>query len=237
EQPEATTDAAAGIFNDIEGVGKTGIRKSDVKSALGQKLLEAIGLPQNSDLPPESSRDTVRSALKRSLKKAQEQQQQLKRVKQEEPVKQLADSTTKPSASESAEEHKKAIAERELALLKRRSKVSEERKPSLKDEKSERTDVSSSSSRNRRNRKSKTDVLVEDSADEEKKPERWDEDDDLPLKTEGEKALERSGSSSSSRPARTSKTMSKYYKGPSGDKTLSSLKSQHSMGTRSTRQR
>ncbi|BFF96104.1 uncharacterized protein DMAD_13367 [Drosophila madeirensis] len=239
-EPETTADAGATAnLNDSEGVGKTGARKSDVKSALGQKLLEAIGLPQNNDVPPESSRDTLRSALKRSLKKAQEQQQQLKRVKQEEPVKQFADSTTKPSASESAEEHKKAIAERELALLKRKSKVSEESKATTKDEKSERTDVSSSSSRNRRNRKSKTDLLVEDSADEEKKPERWDEDDDLPLKTEGEKALERSGSSGSNRPARTSKTMSKYYKGPSGEKPLtsSSLKSQHSMGTRSTRQR
>jgi len=78
--------------------------------------------------------------------------------------------------------------------------------------------------------KSKTDATVEDSGDEEKKTNRWDEDDDLPLKTDAEKASERSSSSSSNRPTRTSKTMSKYYKGPSP-------KSQHAMGTRSTRQR
>lgn len=103
------------------------IRKADIKSDLGQKLLEAIGLPQTGkDLPTESSRDTLRSALKRSLKKAQEQQQQhLKRVKQEEPVKQLADSTTRSAGAESSEERKKAIAERELELLKRKTKNAE----------------------------------------------------------------------------------------------------------------
>ncbi|KAH8281658.1 hypothetical protein KR054_002035 [Drosophila jambulina] len=204
-------------------------RKSEVKAALGQKLLEAIGLPQlGKDVAPESSRDTLRSALKRSLKQAQEQQQQLKRVKQEEPVKQLADSTTKLSAAESADERKKVIAERELALLKRKTTTSgDDTKLSVKDEKSERTDVSSSSSRNRRSRKSKTDAAG-DSGDEEKKLERWDEDDELPLKTDAEKAMERS--SSSNRPTRTSKSLSKYYKGPSP-------KSQHAMGTRSTRQR
>lgn len=99
------------------------VRKTNVKSALGQKLLEAIGLPQpGKDALTESARDTLRSALKRSLKQAQEQQQQLKRVKQEEPVKQMADSTTKLVAGESSEEHKKAIAERELELLKRKTK-------------------------------------------------------------------------------------------------------------------
>lgn len=72
---------------------------------------------------------------------------------------------------------------------------------------------------------------MEDSGDEEKKPERWDDDDELPLKADGEKGPEeRSSSSNSNRPTRASKTQSKYYKGPS-------LKSQHSMGTRSTRQR
>lgn len=102
------------------------IRKADMKSDLGQKLLEAIGLPQTGkDLPTESSRDTLRSALKRSLKKAQEQQQHLKRVKQEEPVKQLADSTTRSAGAESSEERKKAIAERELELLKRKTKNAE----------------------------------------------------------------------------------------------------------------
>ncbi|KAH8262298.1 hypothetical protein KR038_000357 [Drosophila bunnanda] len=208
------------------------IRKSEVKAALGQKLLEAIGLPQlGKDVAPESSRDTLRSALKRSLKQAQEQQQQLKRVKQEEPVKQLADSTTKLSAAESADERKKVIAERELALLKRKTTTcGDDTKLSVKDEKSERTDVSSSSSRNRRSRKSKTDTAG-DSGDEERKLERWDDDDELPLKTDAEKAMERSSSSSSNiRPTRTSKSLSKYYKGPSP-------KSQHAMGTRSTRQR
>ncbi|KAH8237943.1 hypothetical protein KR032_008672 [Drosophila birchii] len=207
------------------------IRKSEVKAALGQKLLEAIGLPQlGKDVAPESSRDTLRSALKRSLKQAQEQQQQLKRVKQE-PVKQLADSTTKLSAAESADERKKVIAERELALLKRKSTASgDDTKLSVKDEKTDRTDVSSSSSRNRRSRKSKTDTTGE-SGDEERKFERWDVADELPLKSDAEKAIERrTSSSSSNRPTRTSKSLSKYYKGPSP-------KSQHAMGTRSTRQR
>ncbi|XP_017046278.2 apical junction molecule [Drosophila ficusphila] len=205
-------------------------RKSEVKAVLGQKLLEAIGLPQlGKDIAPESSRDTLRSALKRSIKQAQEQQKQLKRGKQEEPVKQLADSTTKINSAESADEHKKAIAERELALLNRGQNSGEESKVSVKEETSERTDVSSSSSRNRRSRKSKTDATAEDSGDEEKKNIRWDEDDDLPLKTDAEKAAGRNGNSSN-RPTRTSKTLSKYYKGPSA-------KSQHAMGTRSTRQR
>ncbi|XP_052838105.1 uncharacterized protein LOC128253604 [Drosophila gunungcola] len=222
---------------EIETVGDTEdskagsaiIRKSEVKAALGQKLLEAIGLPQlGKDVAPESSRDTLRSALKRSLKQAQEHQQQLKRGKQEEPVKQLADSTTKLSAAESADEHKKAIAERELALLNRGSKAGEENKISVKDDKSDRTDVSSSSSRNRRSRKSKANAATEDSGGEEQKSDRWEEDDDLPLKADAEKVLE--GSSSANRPTRTSKTLSKYYKGPSP-------KSQHAMGTRSTRHR
>ncbi|XP_068151760.1 LOW QUALITY PROTEIN: myb-like protein K [Drosophila tropicalis] len=218
-QSEQERDGTDGETMATSGNGETkGSRKSDVKAALGQKLLEAIGLPQQGkDVPPEASRDSLRSALKRSLKQAQEQQQQLKRVKQEEPVKQMADSTTKPSLIESAaEEHKKAIAERELALLKRKSKVPEPNKISVKDEKTERADVSSSSSRNRRNRKTKGDTNEEDSGAEDKKPsERWDEDDDLPLKADGEKL---------NRPTRTSKTMSKYYKGPA-------------MTTRSTRQR
>ncbi|XP_030380577.1 mucin-3A [Scaptodrosophila lebanonensis] len=206
-------------------------RKTTVKSALGQKLLEAIGLQQlGKDVAPESSRDSLRSALKRSLKQAQEQQQQLKRVKQEEPVKQLADSTTKTVAGESAEEHKKAIAERELALLKRKAKMSELNRSSIKEEKLERTDVSSSSSRNRRNRKTKSDSNSGETASEEKRAERWDDDDELPLKTESDKA------SDSGRPTRTSKTMSKYYKRPGSDKALSAQKS-HAMGTRSTRQR
>ncbi|EDW80226.1 uncharacterized protein Dwil_GK21074 [Drosophila willistoni] len=218
-QSEQERDGTDGETLATSGNGETkASRKSDVKAALGQKLLEAIGLPQQGkDVPPETSRDTLRSALKRSLKQAQEQQQQLKRVKQEEPVKQMADSTTKPSLVESAaEEHKKAIAERELALLKRKSKVPEPNKISVKDEKTERADVSSSSSRNRRNRKTKGDTNEEDSGAEDKKPsDRWDEDDDLPLKADGEKL---------NRPTRTSKTMSKYYKGPA-------------MTTRSTRQR
>ncbi|KAL7742474.1 hypothetical protein ACLKA6_019102 [Drosophila palustris] len=212
----------------------TNVRKTDVKSALGQKLLEAIGLPQSGkNVPPESPRDTLRSALKRSLKQAQEQQQQLKRVKQEEPVKQMADSTTKSGAGESSEEHKKAIAERELELLKRKAKLAEKNNLTIKDEKSERMDVSSSSSRNRRSRnKSKTDVNEEDSGVEEKKSERWDEDDDLPLKAELEKSTEHIN-----RPTRTSKTMSKYYKSPGNDKASAVQKSQHAMGTRSARQR
>ncbi|KAH8333454.1 hypothetical protein KR059_000042 [Drosophila kikkawai] len=235
ELPEATEASPSnGASGDTEnGKADTApVRKSEGKAALGQKLLEAIGLPQlGKDVAPESSRDTLRSALKRSLKQAQEQQQQLKRVKQEEPVKQLADSTTKLSAAESADERKKVIAERELALLKRKTATSgDDSRLSVKDEKSERTDVSSSSSRNRRSRRSKTDATA-DSGDEEKKLERWDEDDEMPLKTDAEKALERSSSSSSSnRPTRTSKSLSKYYKGPSP-------KSQHAMGTRSTRQR
>ncbi|EDV30813.1 uncharacterized protein Dana_GF15049 [Drosophila ananassae] len=226
----AAEDASDNADTESSNRGGPGNRKSEVKAVLGQKLLEAIGLPQlGKDVAPESSRDSLRSALKRSLKQAQEQQQQMKRTKHEEPVKQPADSTTKPSAAESADERKKAIAERELALLKR--KVAEDPKEAPKDEKSERTDVSSSSSRNRRNRKSKTDEAMEDSGDEEKKPERWDDDDELPLKADGEKGPEeRSSSSNSNRPTRASKTQSKYYKGPS-------LKSQHSMGTRSTRQR
>ncbi|XP_017004337.2 neurofilament heavy polypeptide [Drosophila takahashii] len=228
---ESGPDNGASEDTDDGKAGSVSNRKSEVKAVLGQKLLEAIGLPQmGKDVAPESSRDTLRSALKRSIKQAQEQQRQLKRGKHEEPVKQLADSTTKLSAAESADEHKKAIAERELALLSRGSKAGEENKISVKDDKSERTDVSSSSSRNRRSRKSKTDATVEDSGDEEKKTNRWDEDDDLPLKTDTEKASERSSSSSSNRPTRTSKTLSKYYKGPSP-------KSQHAMGTRSTRQR
>ncbi|XP_017858202.1 PREDICTED: uncharacterized protein LOC108610545 [Drosophila arizonae] len=210
------------------------VRKTNVKSALGQKLLEAIGLPQpGKDALTESARDTLRSALKRSLKQAQEQQQQLKRVKQEEPVKQMADSTTKLVACESSEEHKKAIAERELELLKRKTKNADRNRLSIKDEKSDRPDVSSSSSRNRRNRnKSKTDVHDDDCCSEEKKSERWDEDDDLPLKTDPEKNSEHIN-----RPTRTSKTMSKYYKSPSVDKPLSNAKSQHAMGRRSARQR
>nr|XP_017105622.2 uncharacterized protein LOC108131306 isoform X1 [Drosophila bipectinata] len=231
EQLEAASEVASdNAETEGNSKGGPGSRKSEVKAVLGQKLLEAIGLPQlGKDVAPESSRDSLRSALKRSLKQAQEQQQQMKRTKHEEPVKQLADSTTKPSAAESADERKKAIAERELALLKR--KAAENPKPVPKDEKSERTDVSSSSSRNRRNRKSKTDGAGEDSGDEEKKSERWDDDDELPLKADGEKGPEeRSSSSNSNRPTRASKTQSKYYKGPS-------LKSQHSMGTRSTRQR
>ncbi|XP_030565075.1 uncharacterized protein LOC115765569 isoform X1 [Drosophila novamexicana] len=226
----ATEDTAANIAKPT--IAST--RRTNVKSALGQKLLEAIGLPQpGKDAPTESSRDTLRSALKRSLKQAQEQQQQLKRVKQEEPVKQMADSTTKPVAGDSSEEHKKAIAERELALLKRKTKNAEKNSLSVKDEKSERTDVSSSSSRNRRNRnKSKTDVNDEDSGAEERKSDRWDEDDDLPLKTESEKSTDHVN-----RPTRTSKTMSKYYKSPGGDKALSTSKSQHAMGRRSTRHR
>jgi len=48
-------------------------------------------------------------------------------------VKQLADSTTKLSAAESADEHKKAIAERELALLNRGFKAGEENTISLKE--------------------------------------------------------------------------------------------------------
>lgn len=94
-------------------------------------------------------------------------------------------------------------------------------------------DVSSSSSRNRRSRnKSKNDAHEEDSGVEEKKSERWDEDDDLPLKGDLEKSTEHIN-----RPTRTSKTMSKYYKSPGNDKSLSVQKSQHAMGTRSTRQR
>ncbi|XP_060665942.1 LOW QUALITY PROTEIN: uncharacterized protein LOC132798189 [Drosophila nasuta] len=212
------------------------VRKTDVKAALGQKLLEAIGLPQTGkNVTPECSRNTLRSALKRSLKQAQEQQQHLKRVKLEEPVKQMADSTTKPGAGESSEEHKKAIAERELELLKRKSKNAEKKTvwQSRSNEKSERMDVSSSSSRNRRIRnKSKTDAHEDDSGIEAKKSERWDEDDDLPLKTEVEKPTEYIN-----RPKRTSKTVSKYYKSPGIDKALSVQKSQHAMGTRSTRQR
>ncbi|XP_016979348.1 uncharacterized protein LOC108044737 [Drosophila rhopaloa] len=231
EVTEPAQENEAGENIDDGKAGSATIRKSEVKAALGQKLLEAIGLPQlGKDVAPESSRDTLRSALKRSIKQAQEQQQQLKRGKQEEPVKQMADSTTKLSAAESADEHKKAIAERELALISRGLKAGEENKISVKDDKSDRTDVSSSSSRNRRSRKSKADAAVEDSGAEEKKSERWEEDDDLPLKTDAEKALERSSSSNSNRPTRTSKTLSKYYKGPSP-------KSQHAMGTRSTRQR
>lgn len=61
-----------------------------------------------------------------------------------------------------------------------------------------------------------------------KKDSRWDEDDDLPLKADTEKPSERN--STNARPTRTSKTLSKYYKGPTS-------KSHHSMGTRSTRQR
>lgn len=237
QELECATDdgAATTAGKDITNKSTmTNVRKTDVKSALGQKLLEAIGLPQpGQNVPPESSRDTLRSALKRSLKQAQEQQQQLKRVKQEEPVKQMADSTTKPGAGESSEEHKKAIAERELELLKRKAKNAEKSNISIKDEKSERMDVSSSSSRNRRSRnKSKTDGHEEDSGVEDKKSERWDEDDDLPLKTELEKSTEHIN-----RPTRTSKTMSKYYKSPSSDKALSVQKSQHAMGTRSARQR
>ncbi|XP_064546499.1 uncharacterized protein dbr [Drosophila montana] len=226
--------ATEGTAGNIAKPTNASTRKTNVKSALGQKLLEAIGLPQpGKDAPTESSRDTLRSALKRSLKQAQEQQQQLKRVKQEEPVKQMADSTTKPVAGDSSEEHKKAIAERELALLKRKTKNAEKNSFSVKDEKSERTDVSSSSSRNRRNRnKSKTDGNDEDSGAEERKSDRWDEDDDLPLKTESEKSTEHVN-----RPTRTSKTMSKYYKSPGGDKALSTPKSQHAMGRRSTRHR
>ncbi|XP_034471641.1 muscle M-line assembly protein unc-89 [Drosophila innubila] len=240
EVESATDDGAASPASAAKDVipnksTATNVRKTDVKSALGQKLLEAIGLPQpGKDVPPESSRDTLRSALKRSLKQAQEQQQQLKRVKQEEPVKQMADSTTKTGAGESSEEHKKAIAERELELLKRKAKIAEKNNLStIKDEKSERMDVSSSSSRNRRSRnKSKTDALEEDSGVEEKKSERWDEDDDLPLKSELEKSTEHIN-----RPTRTSKTMSKYYKSPGNDKASSVQKSQHAMGTRSARQR
>ncbi|KAH8284488.1 hypothetical protein KR044_007771 [Drosophila immigrans] len=235
---ECTTDATAATatpgktFSSKPAI--TGVRKTDVKAALGQKLLEAIGLPQTGkNVTPECSRDTLRSALKRSLKQAQEQQQQLKRVKQEEPVKQMADSTTKPGAGDSSEEHKKAIAERELELLKRKSKNADKNSLPIKDEKSERMDVSSSSSRNRRVRnKSKTEGNEEDSGVEEKKSERWDEDDDLPLKTELEKSPDHIN-----RPKRTSKTMSKYYKSPGNDKALSVQKSQHAMGTRSTRQR
>lgn len=141
--PEATNNAhdtaeeqleAASDSGDMESAtkGGPGNRKSEVKAVLGQKLLEAIGLPQmGKDVAPESSRDSLRSALKRSLKQAQEQQQQMKRTKHEEPVKQLADSTTKPSAAESADERKKAIAERELALLKR--KASEDPKAAPKE--------------------------------------------------------------------------------------------------------
>ncbi|EDW04298.1 uncharacterized protein LOC6561793 [Drosophila grimshawi] len=235
-EPECATDYKAAVNNNpTEPSLASVVRRSNVKSALGQKLLEAIGLPQlGKNVPTESSRDTLRSALKRSLKQAQEQQQQLKRVKQEEPVKQMADSTTKPVAGESSEEHKKAIAERELELLKRKTKNAETTTLSFKDEKTERTDVSSSSSRNRRNRKkSKTDANEDDSFIDERKSERWDEDDDLPLKTELEKNSEHFN-----RPTRTSKTMSKYYKSPGSEKALlSTQKSQHAMGRRSTRQR
>ncbi|KAH8409395.1 hypothetical protein KR222_002326 [Zaprionus bogoriensis] len=228
----ATDNNTANTVKNIS-VKPTNIRKTDIKSDLGQKLLEAIGLPQPSnDLPSESSRDTLRSALKRSLKQAQEQQQQLKRVKHEEPVKQLADSTTKSAGGESSEEHKKAIAERELELLKRKTKNTEKHNLPFKNEKTERMDVSSSSSRTRRNvNKSKLDVHIEDLAVD-KKNERWDEDDDLPLKSELEKSIEQIN-----RPTRTSKTMSKYYKNPGTDKALSAHRSQHAMGTRSTRQR
>lgn len=119
---------------DDSKAGSVSVRKSEVKAALGQKLLEAIGLSQlGADAAPENSRDTLRSALKRSIKQAQEQQLQLKRGNHEEPVKQLADSTTKLSAAESADEHKKAIAERELALLNRGFKAGEENTISLKE--------------------------------------------------------------------------------------------------------
>ncbi|EDW87080.1 uncharacterized protein LOC6526248 [Drosophila yakuba] len=225
---EPAPDNGASDDTDDSKAGSVSARKSEVKAALGQKLLEAIGLSQlGKDLPPENSRDTLRSALKRSIKQAQEQQQQLKRGNHEEPVKQLADSTTKLSAAESADEHKKAIAERELALLNRGIKAGEENTIPVKEDKSERTDVSSSSSRNRRGRKLKMDATVEDFDDEEKQNPRWDEDDDLPLKTDMERP-ERG--SSNTRPTRTSKTLSKYYKGPTS-------KSHHAMGTRSTRQR
>ncbi|XP_026835558.1 uncharacterized protein LOC6542419 isoform X2 [Drosophila erecta] len=226
---ESAPDNGASDDTDDSKAGSVSVRKSEVKAALGQKLLEAIGLSQlGKDVAPENSRDTLRSALKRSIKQAQEQQQQLKRGNHEEPVKQLADSTTKLSAAESADEHKKAIAERELALLNRGLKAGEENTFPIKEDKSERTDVSSSSSRNRRGRKSKIDPSAEDFGDEEKKNSRWDEDDDLPLKADTEKSSERS--SSNTRPTRTSKTLSKYYKGPTS-------KSHHAMGTRSTRQR
>ncbi|EDX03163.1 GD22997 [Drosophila simulans] len=232
ENPEVCEPAPDnGASDDIDDskAGSVSVRKSEVKAALGQKLLEAIGLSQmGTDAAPENSRDTLRSALKRSIKQAQEQQLQLKRGNHEEPVKQMADSTTKLSAAESADEHKKAIAERELALLNRGLKAGEENTIPLKDDKSERTDVSSSSSRNRRGRKLKINANVEDFGDEEKKDFRWDEDDDLPLKADMEKPSERS--SSNTRPTRTSKTLSKYYKGPTS-------KSHHGMGTRSTRQR
>ncbi|XP_033151267.1 uncharacterized protein LOC117135238 [Drosophila mauritiana] len=232
ENPEVCESAPDnGASDDIDDskAGSVSVRKSEVKAALGQKLLEAIGLSQmGTDAAPENSRDTLRSALKRSIKQAQEQQLQLKRGNHEEPVKQMADSTTKLSAAESADEHKKAIAERELALLNRGLKAGEENTIPLKDDKSERTDVSSSSSRNRRGRKLKINANVEDFGDEEKKDFRWDDDDDLPLKADMEKPSERS--SSNTRPTRTSKTLSKYYKGPTS-------KSHHGMGTRSTRQR
>lgn len=128
----AASTASAGKDITSNKCTASNVRKTDVKSALGQKLLEAIGLPQpGKDVPPEASRDTLRSALKRSLKQAQEQQQQLKRVKQEEPVKQMADSTTKTGSGETSEEHKKAIAERELELLKRKAKIAEKSNLSL----------------------------------------------------------------------------------------------------------
>lgn len=72
----------------------------------------------------------------------------------------------------------------------------------------------------------------EESSIEEKKNERWDEDDDLPLKAEFERSIE-----NINRPTRTSKTMSKYYKSPVSEKAISAHKSQHAMGTRSARQR
>ncbi|KAH8360957.1 hypothetical protein KR093_001320 [Drosophila rubida] len=134
---ECSTEAGAATTAEKTCSSKpaiTGVRKTDVKAALGQKLLEAIGLPQTGkNVTPECSRDTLRSALKRSLKQAQEHQQQLKRVKLEEPVKQMADSTTKSSTGESSEEHKKAIAERELELLKRKSKHAEKNNLSIKE--------------------------------------------------------------------------------------------------------
>ncbi|XP_033150849.1 histone-lysine N-methyltransferase, H3 lysine-79 specific [Drosophila busckii] len=236
DEDEATEEVAAnnGEDNSLNKPAADSNRKEDVKAVLGKKLLEAIGLPQLAkNVPVETSRDTLRSALKRSLKQAQEQQQHLKRLKQEEPVKQMADSTTKPVAGESAEEHKKAIAERELELLKRKSKSMELNK-TLKDDKLERTNDISSSSRNRRSRyKSKTDIN-DDSGAEDGRKERWDEDDDLPLRAESR--LSDPGTSSN-RPTRTSKTMSKYYKSPGNEKGLLSQKSQHAMGTRSTRQR
>uniref|UniRef100_A0A1I8M312 ZAD domain-containing protein n=1 Tax=Musca domestica TaxID=7370 RepID=A0A1I8M312_MUSDO len=137
ELPTTTTTANTGGNATPSGASSTetspskqGSRKQQNKAALGQQLLEAIGLQKiqtkdssktvhyastsstaaNDVAPPamgsKQSVQQIRSALKKSLKQAQEQQQQLRNKDSTTTIIQDADSTTKTTVKDIVIEHR-----------------------------------------------------------------------------------------------------------------------------------